>query len=141
MSGAVIGVGNPWRGDDGAGLAVARRVGGVEHEGDCARLVDLIAGFDEVTLVDAAASGTAAPGTVHRFDATAGPLPSAALRSSSHAFGVADAIELGRVLGRLPRRVSVVAIEGADFAIAAGLSPPVERAVELLAAELGEPER
>ena len=131
----VIGVGNPWRGDDGAGLEVARRVGGLEHEGDCARLADLFAGLDDVAVVDAAApSGT--PGAVHRFDAGREPLPAAMLRSSTHAFGVAEAIELARVLGRFPRTLRVYAIEGADFTIGRSLTPAVERAVERLAGEL-----
>ena len=53
----VIGVGNPWRRDDGAGLEVARRVGGLLHEGDCMRLLDAWAGHDDVAVVDAARSG------------------------------------------------------------------------------------
>ena len=99
----VIGVGNPWRGDDGAGIEVARRVGGIAFEGDGTGLVELWAGAEDAVVVDAAASG-AAPGTVHRFDAAAGPLPARSLRSSTHHFGVADAIELARALDRLPPR-------------------------------------
>jgi hydrogenase maturation protease len=133
----VIGVGNPWRGDDRAGLEVARRVGGIEHEGDCTRLVDAWAGEADVVVVDAAAPGRA-PGAVHRFDAVAGPLPAATLRSSTHAFGVADAVELGRALGRLPRVLRVYAIEGREFALGAPMSPEVERAVAELARQLGE---
>ena len=87
-----------WRGDDAAGLEVARRAGGVEHEGDATRLLDAWAGADDVVVVDAAASG-APPGTLRWFDASAAPLPAAQLRSSTHAFGVADAIELARALG------------------------------------------
>jgi hydrogenase maturation protease len=110
-------------------------VGGLEHEGDCTRLVDAWDGQEEVAVVDAAASG-APPGTIHLIDAGAGPLPAAMLRSSTHAFGVADAIELARALGRLPPRLRVYAIEGADFAIGAGLSPEVERSAQALAREL-----
>jgi hydrogenase maturation protease len=131
----VIGVGNEWRRDDGAGLAVARRAGGVAHEGECSPLIEMWAGHDEVVLVDAAASG-AEPGTVRRFDASTEPLPAATVRSSTHAFGVPEAIELARSLGRLPARVTVYAIEGADFRPGQGLSPAVERAVGGLAAAL-----
>ena len=86
-------------------------------------------------VVDAAASG-ASPGTVHRFDARAAPLPAAHLRSSTHAFGVADAVELARALGRLPGRLDVYAIEGGDFSLGAGLTPPVAAAVEALVVTL-----
>jgi hydrogenase maturation protease len=103
----LIGVGNGWRGDDGAGLAVARRVRelaptGVEVrevEGDATALVEAWAGAEHVVLVDAAQSGAAA-GTVQRFDARTQPLPVRSLRSSTHAFGVSDAVELSRSLGR-----------------------------------------
>jgi hydrogenase maturation protease len=132
----LIGLGNAWRGDDAAGLVVARRLGGVAHEGDAVALLEEWAGAAHAVVVDAAVSG-APPGTVHRFDA-ARPLPAATLRSSStHAFGLADAVELARALGRLPARLDVYAIEGAGFALGAPLSPPVGAAVERLVSVLG----
>jgi hydrogenase maturation protease len=71
----------------------------------------------------------AAPGTIRRFDASAQPLPKDAFRCSTHAFGVARAIELSRALGELPRSLVVYGIEGKNFAAGVGLSPEVERAV------------
>jgi hydrogenase maturation protease len=131
----VIGVGSRWAGDDAAGLAVARRVGGCELGGDPASLLDAWAGADHVVVVDAAASG-APPGTIRHFDARAGRLPARLMRCSTHALGVAEAIELARALGRLPARLEVYAIEGARFTAGAGLSPAVEQAVGKLAASL-----
>ena len=134
----LIGLGNAWRGDDAAGLAVARRLDGVAHEGDAVALLELWAGASQAVVVDAAASG-AAPGTVHRFDG-ARPLPARTLRSSStHAFGLADAVELARALGRLPPRLEIYAIEGADFTLGAPLSPAVATAVERLVRSLRVP--
>jgi hydrogenase maturation protease len=144
----LIGVGNGWRGDDGAGLAVARRVrelapDGIEVrevEGDATALVDAWSGAEHVVVVDAAQSG-AAPGTVRRFDAGSQPLPARSLRSSTHAFGVSDAVELARSLDRLPGRLEVYAIEGASFVAGDRLSPSVERAVAELAGELNAAQR
>jgi hydrogenase maturation protease len=137
----LVGVGNPWRGDDAAGLEVARRVRGRspgletrELEGDAAALLELWSGHAGVAIVDAARTGSP-PGTVRRFRADREPLP-VQLRSSTHAFGVADAIELGRALGRLPPRLDVFAVEGAEFGLGAGLSPAVRHGVETLAARL-----
>jgi hydrogenase maturation protease len=130
----LIGVGTAWRGDDAAGLAVARQLGGLAHEGDAIALIDAWAGARRVILVDAAASG-APPGTVHHFDAAV-PLPARAMRSSTHALGVPEAIELGRALGQLPARLEVYAIEGGDFTLGAELTPPVAVAVERLARTL-----
>ena len=42
--------------------------------------------------------------------------------SSTHALGLADAVELARSLGRLPQRVVVYGIEGAAFEFGNGLS-------------------
>jgi len=136
----VIGVGNRWQGDDGAGLAVARRlrelgVDARELEGDPTSLVETFGEADDVVVVDAASSG-ASPGTVRRFDARSGPLPARRLRSSTHALGVAEAIELARALDRLPARLAVYAVEGARFTGGEELSPEVERAVGRLAAAL-----
>jgi hydrogenase maturation protease len=125
-----IGVGNEWRHDDGAGLEVARRLGGRELSGEPIGLVEAIDGVDEVTIVDAVCSG-APPGTLHVFEAGADPLPVALFGSSStHALGVAEALEIARSLGRLPARVRVVGIEGSRFDYGRGLSPEVEAAVE-----------
>ena len=132
----MIGVGNAWRRDDGAGLAAAARVraaGGIalEHEGDGIGLIHTWAGAAHVTVIDAAASG-APPGTLHRFDANMSALPAHTLRSSTHAFGVPDAIELARALGTLPPRLEVYAVEGEDFSTGRSLSPAVEAAVDAL---------
>lgn len=137
MTHLVIGVGNAYRRDDGVGLAVAARLRGrvppgvrvVDCEQEPSRLIDAWQGAGSALVVDAVESG-AAPGTLHRFDAAAGPLPAGVFRSSTHAFGVGDAVELARVLGRLPGRIVVYGVEGGEFAAGEGLSAPVEAAVE-----------
>jgi hydrogenase maturation protease len=126
----VVGIGNDWRSDDGAGLEVARRVGGLQLGGEPVGLLSVLGGAGEVTIVDAVSSG-APPGTVHTFEAGLEPLPAALFGSSStHALGVAEAIEIARSLGKLPARVRVIGIEGAGFDYGCGLSPEVEAAVE-----------
>ena len=145
MSVVVVGIGNEWRRDDGAGLEVARRLGSsppprtrvVEREGEPSGLLDTWEGENEVILVDAVSSG-AHPGTIHRLDALAQPLPAELFRASTHHLGLADAVELARALDRLPRRLEVYGIEGRDFAAGPGLAPEVERAVEAVTAELRE---
>ena len=61
----VIGLGNAARGDDAAGLIAARRLGGVEHEGDPLALLDLWDGADCAVVIDAVSSGVEA-GTAMR---------------------------------------------------------------------------
>ncbi len=133
----VIGVGNPYRGDDGVGPAVARAVADLapeavavlEHGGEGAGLVEMWTGMDTVILVDAVSSG-GTPGTVHRFDARETPIPVGLLHHSSHAFGVAEAVELARAVGRLPPRLIVYGVVGERFATGNGLTGAVEGVVQ-----------
>lgn len=141
----VIGVGNVYRGDDAVGLAISERlrerlpesVTVLDCEQEPTRLLDAWQDADVALVVDAAASG-AAPGTVHRFDASSDGVPAQVFRSSTHAFGVGDAVELARALGRLPAKVVVYGVEGADFTVGSGLSEPVAAAVRHVADEIEE---
>ena len=131
----IIGIGNEYRGDDAAGLIVARRlkerltdsVKVIEQSGDGAALMEAWRGAETVIIIDAVMSG-AAPGTIHRFDLNAQPLPKSGFRCSTHAFGVAEAIELAGALGNFPQRLVVYGIEGKNFAAGMGLSAEVEKA-------------
>jgi hydrogenase maturation protease len=105
-------------------------LGGLRLWGEPIGLVDALDGEAEVAIVDAVSSGVP-PGTLHVFEADARPLPVELFGSSStHALGIADAIEIARSLGRLPARVRVYGIEGARFDYGRGLTPEVEAAVE-----------
>jgi hydrogenase maturation protease len=57
---------------------------------------------------------------------------------STHAFGVRQAVELARVLNRLPQMLLICGIEGKQFSFGAPLSPEVERSVESVAQQLLE---
>jgi len=131
----VIGVGHPDRGDDAVGRIVAAKLVGVpgidviETDGEAAKLIDLMEGADRVILVDAALSGSA-PGAVTRLDAAASRIPQPMFAASSHAVGLAESIELARVLDRLPPSCIVFAVEAASFTLGAPLSPAVAAAVD-----------
>jgi len=70
------------------------------------------------------------PGRVHRFDLTDSPLPIGFAPSSSHAFGVAETVELARSLGRLPQCLVAYLVEGEQYRIGAPLSSAIAEAVE-----------
>jgi hydrogenase maturation protease len=134
----VIGVGNRWRRDDEAGLAVAQLLADrlpvevLEREGEPAGLIEAWNGAEALWLVDAVSS-TAPPGTIHRIDAAEQELPSELFRASTHHLGLAEAVELARALGRLPARVVFYGIEGGSFDAGEGLTPAVEEAVRQVA--------
>lgn len=138
----VIGVGNELRGDDGVGVAVARRVRAMAqrtrvdvraHQGEPTALLDLWPGYRAVVLVDAMRSG-APVGTIRRFDASRQPLPGRwGGSSSTHAVALDEALELARTLRRLPPTVIVLGVEGEAFATGHGLSPMLEAGLPALA--------
>ncbi len=137
----VVGIGNPDRGDDGAGRLVAQRLSGVlppgvaviEHDGEAASLLDRLDGVQAAFLIDACVSGQPS-GTVRRVDVDAEALPDLQFGLSTHGFGLAEAIALGKALGSLPPRCVIFAIEAASFETGAALSPAVADAVETVAA-------
>ena len=147
MKVVVIGIGNGYRSDDGAGLAAAELLRAeapdievVANEQEPLRLIDAWDEADLALVVDAVSSG-AEPGTIHRFDATDDLPPATVFRGSTHAIGVWDAIALARTLGRLPGRVRVYGIEGETFSAGDHLTPAVAAAVEGLVPELIEEAR
>ena len=107
----------------------------LEREGEPTSLIDAWNGADVVWLVDAVSSASAA-GSVHRFDASRDPLPAAFGGTSTHHFGLPEAVELARSLRRLPRRLVVYGIEGASFDAGDELSPAVAAVVDAVAASI-----
>ena len=136
----IIGIGNPDRSDDAAGVLVARRLREMgadaqEFTGDPLALIEAWNGSPEVIVIDTVVSG-AAPGTITVWDAGKSPLPPEQFCCSTHAFGIAEAVEIARALGRLPAKILIYGIEGIRFDVGGSLSPEVADAVERLAGEM-----
>jgi hydrogenase maturation protease len=135
-----VGVGHPFRRDDGVGPWLADRLAdagcnAVAHAGDGADLVALFSEADDILLADAMQSGRPA-GSTTLLDARATRLPHGAFRNSTHEFGLVQAVETARALGLLPRSLRVVGIEGRDFGFGEGLSGPVGAAAARMLPEL-----
>lgn len=135
----VAGIGNDLRGDDDAGLAVARMMKSEQPAGvtilelnnDPTALLDYLPGFDVAMIIDATQSGSP-PGTIHRFDASESPLPETRSARSTHGMTVASVLELARIQKQLPKKVFVYGIEGKQFSHGSSLTPEVERAVRIV---------
>ncbi len=131
----LIGLGHRDRGDDEVGLALAdemkaRRLAGVDVTSgacDAAWILETWRGRAGVIVVDCIRSDRPV-GTLHRIDPLDGPFVDGA-SASTHGMGLASAVELGRVLGDLPRRLAVVGIEGASFRLGSVMSPEVRTAL------------
>lgn len=146
----VVGIGNIDRGDDGAGIAVARhirarispRIPVAEHSGEGTSLIELwqMMNAQTVYLIDAMCSDLPS-GTIQRFDAHDSSLPAQFFDDySTHSFGIVQAVELARVLNCLPPQIIIYGIEGlcfdADMPLSAEVEAAVLKTVELIMSEL-----
>jgi hydrogenase maturation protease len=145
----VAAIGNPQRGDDGVGAAVAKRlresapaeVRIIECGGDVLELIDEWAGCAAVILVDAS-DPAGNPGRIRRLDLVSSVLSADFAQNSTHAFGLAETVELARALNQLPWRLVAYLVEGERFDFGAPLSrvvaAAVGRVVQAVLAELSD---
>ena len=139
MSTRVIGCGNRHRMDDAAGVLVAERLRelGIPTDvqpGSAFELVETWYKDDDVILIDAVVTGSPV-GTVHVWEGKRINVPSNP-QVSSHGFGVAEAINLARILQLLPKTLTVYGIEGKDFGIGETVSPEVLASIEQVAQQI-----
>ncbi len=147
----ILGLGNPIMSDDGVGMAVARAledkidpktatvaeasVGGLN-------LLDLLAGYDRVIMIDAIKTEGGRAGQIYRIDPEA--LKTTRHTASPHDINLATALELGKKLGmKMPKKIDIFAIEAADTEhFSEACTPTVAAAipvcVEMILREIGE---
>jgi hydrogenase maturation protease len=92
-------------------------------------LLDLLAGRDQILIVDSIVTGTSPAGTMQTFPV--GILAPSKHLTTSHQISLPTAIELGQKLGlKMPRVIDVVAVEAEDLeTIGGALTPAVQNAV------------
>jgi hydrogenase maturation protease len=139
MKTQIIGCGNRNRTDDAAGVLVAERLREVGlpaeiQSGGAFELITNWEGQEHVILVDAVLTG-ASCGTIHVWEGNPPRLPRTQ-QVSSHGFGLAEALRLGKVLHCLPEHITVYGIEGSDFGIGEKVSPEVLAAVGRVALQI-----
>ncbi len=155
----VVGAGNPFAGDDGAGIEVIRRLRGLGVDpdvelveaADAGTLLEALQGIAKAVVVDAAVphapGGTVSAGTVLRL--APDQLAGAGLTAlSTHGIRVADIIQLARMVNpeTVARTIVVIAIlvEPQRCVLGAGLSAAtseaVDRAVRMVQEECERPD-
>lgn len=148
---AVVGVGNIWRGDDAVGIVAARGIQlaldslaecitFIESEGEVTSLLECFKTFDRVYIIDAIQTENFKAGRIFEFDAIKNPLQEIPLHASTHVLGVAQSIEMARILGYLPCALRIFGIEAAQFEHGSPLSKEVkaasERVIQKIVAEI-----
>lgn len=142
----VLGLGNGLLGDDAAGPRVIAAFADQPMPPDRTvrwrdggtlglSLLPEIEAADALLVVDAAYFG-AVPGTVRRFDGTEMDAQLGGRKRSAHELALADLLGAAALVGRLPPRRVLVAVEPASTALGLELSPEVARAFPRLCDEV-----
>jgi len=137
----IIGVGNLYRGDDAAGLMVSRSIQGkldadiIEHDGEVTSLMDVMRGRKSVIIIDAVCSG-ANVGEILEYDLNKISLPDIFAKSSTHSFGISEAVELIKVIDVLPEKLIFYGVEGKYFDEGQGVCNEVNDSVTVLAEKI-----
>ena len=119
MKQEVLGIGNPIIGDDGVAFHVIEALEADPPPGDVTltgadvsglAILDLVAGFDQVIIVDAIQTVNGIPGDTYRL--TLDDFRVTKHTISPHDVDLPTALELGKMLKmKLPDKISIIAIE------------------------------
>ncbi len=153
MDTRIIGLGNSILTDDGVGIyavrEVARRLAGSGHvdidivESEVAgfSLMELMAGWKQIILLDSIQFDGLEPGTVLRIDP--GDLHTSLRIRSVHDIDLPTALELGRRMGfDMPAKLTIFGIQGQDTltfgeSLTAAAERGLNKAVDLVLQEIG----
>jgi len=140
----VIGLGNEFISDDGAGIYAVRglkeKIGDLDNQSIAIEelaigglaLLDYLTGYERCIIVDAVVSGNHPPGTIYRFVQTRGSQP--VKLSSSHQIDLSQILGLAELMkAEVPHTVTVYGIEACDVTtFSEGCTSLVERAIPRL---------
>jgi hydrogenase maturation protease len=140
----VLAIGDLSRGDDAAAVFALRRLSQLvrphsrkitfqESSGDLHELLRAFRSFESIYILEVLWSKSPLNKNIEEFDAILNPLPQAELRASPHALALAQAIEVARALGILPRQIRIFALQGQRFAPHSEPSPKVCQLLEAMA--------
>jgi len=138
----IVGIGNPYRGDDGAGWAVIQQLEKSinpkylrKSQGDIGELLEIFACYKHVYIVDACLATQA--GSWRRIDALKEVFPTER-QTSTHGLTLSQTIDLAKALHQLPEQLIIYAIAGIFFLMKETLSTSVAQAVDEAAQKIAE---
>ena len=116
MNTLILGVGNSILTDDGVGIKIAHKLKERNPELEVTEtseagiaLLDLIAGYDKLIIIDSIKNEPRKPGELYKLELE--DLKPAKDSPSSHGIGIATAFEFGKGLGyKMPKFVSIYAV-------------------------------
>jgi len=116
MNTLILGIGNPILTDDGVGIKIAQKLKEENQKLEVIatseaglELLDLIAGYDKLIIIDSIKTGQGKPGELYKLKLE--DLKPSKDFPSSHGIDVATAFELGKGLRyKMPKFVSIYAV-------------------------------
>lgn len=129
----LIGIGHPFRGDDGLGpyvidllrSKVPKTVDLYQDPGDMVRLLEWFELYQEVYLVDAMSTGDCPAGTLFNFEMSSNKLVAEKMNTSSHILNLKQTVELAHTLGIHPKVCRCFGLEAQSFEPSTQLSKPL----------------
>jgi len=120
MKTLILGMGNPILTDDSVGIRIAQKIKEenpdlevIETSETGLALLELVAGYDKLIIIDSIKTGKGEPGELYKFGLE--DLKPTLDLSSSHSLDIASAFEFGQKLGyKMPQQVSIYAVDIKD---------------------------
>jgi hydrogenase maturation protease len=147
----ILGIGNPILGDDGVGFHVAQELAkrdiGIDIDVEYAStsgldLLEIIAGYDKVVMIDAIKTRNGEPGEIYRLRPE--DFVGTVHATSLHDTNLATAIKVGKELiaGQMPKGIVIFAIEVEEVMefteeMTEKVKEAVPRVVDLVLKEIG----
>ncbi len=148
MNTLILGIGNPILRDDGVGIRIARKLREENPELEVIEtsqagltLLDLVAGYDRLIIIDSIKTGRGKTGEVYELGLEA--LKPSKDFSSSHGIDIATAFKLGHQLGyKMPGYVRIYAVEVMhNTTFGEECSPEIEERIPLIARQIARQEK
>lgn len=148
MDTLILGIGNPILSDDAVGIRIAEKLKEENPELEITAtsevgiiLLDLVAGYDRLIIIDSIMTEKGKPGEVYHLDLE--DLEPVMECHSSHGIGIATAFELGQKLGyKMPRYVSIYAVEIKDnTTFREQCTGEIEKSIPVIARQILEKEK
>lgn len=143
MKTLVLGLGNPILTDDGVGIELADRIGDERPDLEVVAtseaglaLVDYIAGYDRLIIIDSIKTEKGSPGELYRLEL--GDFKAAKALSFSHGVDIASAFQVAEGLGyKMPHSVSIYAVEVKDNStFGHGCTEAVRKRIPIIARQI-----
>lgn len=139
----IIGIGNEFRGDDAAGILIARKLKNDFPEIEIIEffeieldLIDYFKKYDNIIIIDALKSHKSEAGTIEIFEITENFEFTSLQYFSSHSISLSDVLKFSKILNCLPKKLIIIGINSTNFEMGSHISFDIERTYQMIKEEI-----